>query len=126
MSHQGPPWRRSPDKVKVRPLRPSEKKKWRRMKRPRTNAGNAPRARILLPAWGGVRSRAIAERLGWMFRGLDGRDRHAVHLVVMTTGFCAGEIAALRPEWFRFDGGVPRVALPASEDKARRNVEQPL
>src|SRR5262245_48856695 len=64
MSHHRQTWRRSMDKVKVRPFRPHEKKKLRRMKRQRKNAVNAQRARILLLASGGVRNRDIAWRLG--------------------------------------------------------------
>src|SRR4051794_9629574 len=53
-------WRRSMDKVRVRALRPYEKKKLRRMKRRRHNAVNARNARIVLLSRGGARNRDIA------------------------------------------------------------------
>jgi len=51
------------DKVRVRPLRPGEKKKLLRLKRQRCNAVNARHARIVLLSRGGCRNRAIAERV---------------------------------------------------------------
>jgi transposase len=51
------------DKVIVRPLRPHEKKKLRRMKRQRTNAVNTRHALIVLMSRGGLRNRRIAERV---------------------------------------------------------------
>jgi transposase len=50
------------DKVNVRPLRPYEQKKLRRLKRQKTNAVNSRHARILLLSRGGVRNRDIATR----------------------------------------------------------------
>jgi transposase len=52
----------SRDKVKVRPLRPWEKRKLQRLKRQRTNAVNSRHARIVLLSRGGLRNRAIAAR----------------------------------------------------------------
>jgi transposase len=51
------------DKVRVRPLRPYEHKKLRRLKRQRANAVNACHARIVLLSRGGLRNRAIAQRV---------------------------------------------------------------
>jgi transposase len=50
------------NKVIVRPLRPYEKKKLRRMKRQRTNAVNSRHARIVFLSRGGLANRTIAER----------------------------------------------------------------
>src|SRR4051794_4988134 len=50
------------DKVRVRPLRPYEQKKLRRLKRQRTNAVNSRHARIVLLSRGGARNRDIATR----------------------------------------------------------------
>jgi len=50
------------DKVKVRALRPHEKKKLQRLKRSRTNGVNSRHARIVLLSRGGVRNRDIATR----------------------------------------------------------------
>src|SRR5438270_841664 len=57
-----PTWRLIEDKVIVRPLRPHEKKKLRRMKRQRANAVNSRHALIVLMSRGGLRNRRIAER----------------------------------------------------------------
>ena len=51
------------EKVRVRPLRPREKKKLLRSKRQRTNATNTCRARIVLLSRGGMSNREIAERV---------------------------------------------------------------
>lgn len=51
------------DKVRVRPLRPHEKKKLLRMKRQRANAVNVRHARIILLSRGGMRNRLIAEQV---------------------------------------------------------------
>src|SRR5262249_25610602 len=53
-------WRRSMDKVKVRPLRPYEQRKLHRLKRQRANAVNGRHARIVLLSRGGLGNRAIA------------------------------------------------------------------
>jgi integrase len=63
---------------------------------------------------------------GHTFRGMAGRDRHAVYLVAMTTGLRAGEIGVLRPEWFLLDGELPRVVLPAEHAKNGHTAEQPF
>jgi transposase len=52
------------DKVKVRALRPHEKRKLHRLKRQLTNAVNSRHARIVLLSRGGVRNRDIASRVG--------------------------------------------------------------
>jgi transposase len=51
------------DTVKVRPLRPYEKKKLRRMKRQLANAVNCRHARIILLSRGGCCNRVIADRV---------------------------------------------------------------
>ena len=51
--------------VMVRPLRPYEERKLRRMKRQRRNAVNSCHARVVLLSRGGLGSRAIAERLDY-------------------------------------------------------------
>jgi len=53
------------DVVRVRPLRPHEKKKLLRMKRQHGNAVNAQHARAVLLSRGGLGSRAIAARVGY-------------------------------------------------------------
>jgi transposase len=50
------------DKVRVRPLRPYEQKKLRRLKRQKTNAVNSRHARIVLLSRGGIENREIAQR----------------------------------------------------------------
>jgi transposase len=50
------------DKVRVRPLRPHEKKKLLRLKRQKTNAVNSRHARIVLLSRGGLGNRDIAAR----------------------------------------------------------------
>src|SRR5579859_7067625 len=52
------------DTVRVRPLRPYEKIKLRRLKRQRRNAVNSRNARIIMLALGGRRHRVIAEMVG--------------------------------------------------------------
>lgn len=52
------------DSVKVRRLRPYEKRKLHRLKRLRGNAVNSRHARIVLLSRGGLPNRAIAERVG--------------------------------------------------------------
>jgi transposase len=51
------------DKIRVRPLRPHEKKKLLRLKRQRTNAVNSRHARIVLLSRGGLANRAIAAQV---------------------------------------------------------------
>ena len=51
--------------VMVRPLRPYEKQKLRRLKRQRMNSVNSRHARVVLLSRGGLGSRAIAERLDY-------------------------------------------------------------
>lgn len=60
------------------------------------------------------------------FRGLNGTARHALYLTAAGTGFRVGELADLTPELFDLNGSPPTVSLPASTDKARRSVTQPL
>lgn len=51
------------DKVKVRPLRPYEKKKLHRLKRQMTNVANNRHARVILLSRGGLHNRDIAARV---------------------------------------------------------------
>jgi integrase len=60
------------------------------------------------------------------FRGLTGWDRFHVYLTACGTGFRAGELASLHPEYFDFSGPVATIRLAARTDKARRKVTQPL
>jgi len=60
------------------------------------------------------------------FRGMTGVDRHYVYLVAMTTGFRAGELAVLPPEWFNLDEEPPTVVLPATMTKNKKPVRQPI
>src|SRR4051812_6833061 len=55
---------RSMDKVRVRPLRPYEKKKLHRLKRQKANAVNSRNARVVLLSRGGVRNAEIARLCG--------------------------------------------------------------
>ena len=52
------------DKVRVRPLRPYEKKKLHRLKRQKANAVNSRNARVVLLSRGGVRNAEIARLCG--------------------------------------------------------------
>lgn len=52
------------DKVKVRPLRPHEKRKLHRLKRQLSNAVNSRHARVVLLSRGGLCNRDIASRVG--------------------------------------------------------------
>ena len=63
------------DKVRVRPLRPPEKVKLRRLKRLRRNAVNSRNARMILLAVGGRRNRVIAEFVGCSVQWV----RHILH-----------------------------------------------
>jgi integrase len=60
------------------------------------------------------------------FRGLTGRDRWAVYLTAMSTGFRAGELAVLLPESFALDATPPTVGLPVALTKNKKGAEQPL
>ena len=53
------------DTIKVRPLRPYEQRKLRRLKRQRRNAVNHRHARIVLLSRGGLCNRTIAEHVGY-------------------------------------------------------------
>ena len=53
------------DTVKVRPLRPYEQRKLRRLKRQHSNAVNHRHARLVLLSRGGLCNRLIAERVGY-------------------------------------------------------------
>jgi len=70
------------DKVKVRPLRPYEKRKLPRLKRQKANAVNARHARIVLLSRGGVRNRDIAEKVDctaqWVRRVIHRFNEHGL------------------------------------------------
>jgi integrase len=72
--------------------------------------------RILDAAWGSTAT----------FRGLDGRERHHVYLIAMTTGFRAEEVASLAPESFALDADPPTATLPARVTKNKNTATQPL
>lgn len=59
-------------------------------------------------------------------RGLTGEDRYFLYLVAFSSGFRAGELAALAPENFDLDADQATVALPAKLTKNRKAARQPL
>lgn len=61
-----------------------------------------------------------------MFRGLTGRDRHALYLVAMASGLRLGECLRLAPASFRLDDDPPVVLVPAAYTKNKQIAEQPL
>lgn len=92
------------DTVKVRPLRPYEQRKLRRLKRQRCNAVNHRHARIVLLSRGGLCNRTIAEHVGyspqWVrtvihrfnARGLDGITWHPWMHTNTRPGRFAGDV----------------------------------
>jgi integrase len=60
------------------------------------------------------------------YRGLAGPDRLLLYATACGTGFREGELAALRPEWFKLDHHPPLIELPARLTKNRRPVRQPI
>jgi integrase len=60
------------------------------------------------------------------FRGLTGPDRVMLYQVAVGTGFRAGELAALVPDFFDLDATPPVVVLPAELSKNRKGAVQPL
>lgn len=62
----------------------------------------------------------------WSFRDLSGRDRHALYLAAVATGFRASELASLTPASFDLDADPPAVALAGLHAKNRKPVLQPL
>lgn len=67
-----------------------------------------------------------AAEAGRRLRGMTGPDRAVLYRVAAYTGFRAAELAALPPERFDLDGGLPGVTIEAGEDKAGRGAVQPL
>jgi integrase len=61
-----------------------------------------------------------------IFRGLAGRDRHALYLAAMSTGFRASELGALRPRCFELDAVPALITLPAEHTKNKQPVAQPV
>jgi integrase len=55
---------------------------------------------------------------------LPGRDRYHLYLLAFATGFRAGELSQLRPEFFDLD--APEVTVPAKHTKNKKPVRQPL
>jgi transposase len=130
------------DTVKVRPLRPYEKIKMRRLKRQRRNTVNSRNARIIMLAVGGQPNRIIAEMVGctpqWVRQiihrfndlGIDGITWYAWFQVrsarVFTADICEqiGEIALSSPlsligmtQW-----SVPKLRLYLIEQKIVANI----
>jgi integrase len=60
------------------------------------------------------------------FRGLTGRDRHALYYCAMGTGFRASELASLQPESFALDAEPPTATVAAAFTKNGRLAVQPL
>ena len=60
------------------------------------------------------------------FRGLNGRGRAMIYLTAMSTGFRAGELAALTPLCFSLTTDNPSVGLSAGETKNEAEANQPL
>jgi integrase len=69
---------------------------------------------------------AAARSSGRPFRGLTGPDRFMLYAAACGTGFREGELAALRPEWFKLDHRPPLIELPASVAKSRKATRQPI
>ena len=69
---------------------------------------------------------AAARASDQTFRGLDGRDRHALYLCAMGTGFRASELASLDPEAFALDSVPPTAIVAATNTKNGITAEQPL
>lgn len=57
---------------------------------------------------------------------LSGPDRAAMYLVAAYTGFRVGEIAKLSRESFDLDADPPRITLPGSATKNKREAVQPI
>jgi len=55
-----------------------------------------------------------------------GRDRAALYLTAVGTGFRAGELKSLTPQSFDLDGDPPTVTVEASYSKRRRRDVQPI
>lgn len=67
-----------------------------------------------------------AAEIGPSWRGLTGHDRAVLYRVAAGTGFRAGELASLTPPDFELDVSAPRIVLPASKSKRRREDSQPI
>lgn len=52
------------------------------------------------------------------------RERVAVYLIALGTGFRAQEILSLRPEWFRLSDSPPRIVVPPEYTKNGRKANQ--
>ena len=65
-------------------------------------------------------------RDGEPFRDIAGVDRAVLYLVAFSTGYRAGELAALTPECFDLDAEMPVAVLPARLTKNKKKARQPL
>ncbi len=61
-----------------------------------------------------------------IIRGLTGPDRAMLYLVAFATGYRAGELSELLPEWFNLDAEPPVVTIPAKFTKNKKPARQPL
>jgi len=60
------------------------------------------------------------------YRGLAGKDRHAIYCLALGSGLRAAEIASLKPESFALDADTPHVIVEAGTSKRRQRDEQAL
>lgn len=60
------------------------------------------------------------------FRYLKGPERSLLYLVAVSTGYRAGELAALKPANFELDADVPLARLRGSQTKNGKDAAQPL
>jgi integrase len=67
-----------------------------------------------------------AQASAWQYRGMTGRDRHALYAVALGTGLRAGELASLTPDNFRLEEDPPVVHLLAAYAKNEKEVDQPI
>lgn len=61
-----------------------------------------------------------------VYRGLDGKARHALYACALSTGLRRGGLAALTASHFDLDGKIPTVTLSIRRDKSRRGKQQPI
>ena len=84
------------------------------VRRPRRASSAVEVARLLLAARAGKEPFSGRSPEPWC---LAGRDREALYLVAVATGFRADELASLTPESFRLAGDRPHVIVEAAETK---------
>jgi len=61
-----------------------------------------------------------------LFRGLSGRDRWAIYLTALSTGFRREELSGLTPSRFDLDADPPSIYLSDAESKNGRGAPQPV